>query len=150
MADTNMIKVWPLPTTDDHDAEFWAAALRGEVAVQKCGSCGKLRFPPRNMCPHCQSMEIAWQTMSGQGTIWSFCIPHPPLLPAFNDMAPYAVIVVELEDAPDIRLVGNLVDGPEGALNSVDPSTIRIGEKVTAVFAPMEEDVSLIRWVRRA
>lgn len=144
----NMIKSWPLPTTDDADVEFWAATRRGELLVQVCGSCGEPRFPPRNMCPCCRSMEKAWRKTSGMGRVWSYTVPHPPLLPVFNDMAPYNVIVVELDDAPGIRLVGNLVSDPEGGLNSVDPATIAIGEPVKAVFVPMTEDVSLVRWVR--
>jgi uncharacterized OB-fold protein len=146
--DEQMIKAWPLPTTNEDDAPFWQAAQRGEVAIQACSDCGELRFPPRPMCPHCRSLKHEWRKVSGRGTIWSYTIPHPPLLPAFNDQAPYNVIVVELDDAPNIRLVGNLVTGPDDPLNAVDPATVKIGERVRAIAVPMAEDVSLVRWVR--
>lgn len=147
--DEKMIAAWPLPVTNDpNDAPFYEAALRGELSMQACGDCGKLRFPPRPMCPACQSMKKEWRKMSGRGKIWSYVVPHPPLLPAFNDLGPYNVVVVELDDAPSIRLVGNLVNGPDDLLNAVDPKTIKIGEPVEAVFVPMADDVKLIRWKR--
>lgn len=144
-----MIATWPLPATDGMDGPFWAAAKNGELVIQACSSCGKLRFPPRPMCPACNSREREWKKMSGRGRIWSFVVPHPPLLPAFNDQAPYNVITVELEEDPTVRLVGNLVGDVTGALNQIDPSTLKIGELVQAVYVPMADDVSLIRWVRR-
>jgi uncharacterized OB-fold protein len=58
------------------------------------------------------------------------------------------VVVVELDEDPLIRLVGNLLATPDGAINDVDPSTIRIGEPVQVVFQPAGEDVVLPRWVR--
>jgi len=144
-----MIDGWPLPVTDDPlDREFYRAARRGELVIQACGDCGKLRFPPRPMCPACQSLAQRWQVLAGRGRVWSYTVPHPPLLPVFNAQAPYNVVVVELDDAPGIRLVGNLVAGTEAPLNSVDPATIRIGEPVEAVFVAMAEDVTLIRWRR--
>lgn len=143
-----MIETWPLPTTDGHDAEFWASTKRGELVVQGCQACGTLLFPPRNMCPSCNSMDLAWRKMSGRGRIWSFCVPHPPLLPTFNEYAPYNVIVVELDEDPTIRLVGNLVTDVDGDINSMDPKTIKVGDPVRAVFVPMTDDATLIRWVR--
>jgi uncharacterized OB-fold protein len=87
--------------------------------------------------------------MSGKGRIWSFVVPHPPLLPAFMDLAHYNVVVVEVDEDPLIRLVGNLLETSDGAINEVDPVTIRIGEPVQVVFQPAGEDMVLPRWVRR-
>ncbi|MGH7859412.1 MAG: Zn-ribbon domain-containing OB-fold protein, partial [Candidatus Binatia bacterium] len=84
---------------------------------------------------------------SGRGTIWSFVVAHPPLLPAYQELAPYNVVVVTLDDDPSLRLVGNLVASPDGAINEIDPATIRIGEPVRVVFQKVE-DVYLPRWVR--
>ena len=143
-----MIEGMPLPVTDDPlDAPFWQATLGGEIVIQRCSSCGRRRFPPRPMCSDCQSFESTWQRMSGEGRIWSFVVPHPPLLPSFAGLAPYNVIVVELADDPSIRLVGNLVTSAAGEINEVDPKTIRIGASVRAVFQKVADDVALIRWV---
>jgi uncharacterized OB-fold protein len=137
-----------LPDVEDPDAaEFWAGCGRGELLVQTCASCGLRRMPPRPMCPRCRSLKFRWDEMSGRATIWSFIVPHPPLLPAYQELAPYNVVVVALDEDPMLRMVGNLVDGPDGAINEIDPATIQIGEPVRVVFHRVE-DVTLPRWVR--
>ena len=137
-----------LPDVEDPDAaEFWAGCARGELLVQTCKSCGLRRMPPRPMCPRCRSLELRWEAMSGRGAIWSFIVPHPPLLPAYQELAPYNVIVVALDEDPTIRFVGNLVTGPDGQLNEVDPATITIGEPVRVVFQRVE-DIVLPRWMK--
>jgi uncharacterized OB-fold protein len=123
------------PVTDADGAPFWEYAAQGELRVQACADCAELRFPPRPCCPHCQSFASEWRAVSGRGRIWSYVVPHPPLLPAYAEQAPYNVVVVELEDAPRIRLVGNVVGRAGDALNSLDPGRLRIGARVRVVFA---------------
>ncbi|WP_055490646.1 Zn-ribbon domain-containing OB-fold protein [Streptomyces sp. TP-A0356] len=122
------------PVRDEDGGPFWEYAARGELRVQACAGCGEPRFPPRPCCPHCQSFASEWRRMSGRGRIWSYVVPYPPLLQAYAARAPYNVIVVELAEAPRIRLVGNLVTGPDAPLDSVPPNRIRIGAKVQVVF----------------
>ncbi len=141
-----------VPRVDKESEGFWEGTARGELRLQACGSCGILRFPPRVMCPHCRSTERHWQRASGTGTIWSFVVCHPPLLPAYAPFAPYPVITVTLDEGPALRMVGNLVTGPDGAINGIDPATIVIGEPVRAVFSgrrgPDGTEVFLPVWVR--
>ena len=85
--------------------------------------------------------------MSGRATVWSFVVTHPPLLPAYAELAPYVVVVVALDEDPTLRMVGNLVAAEGAPINSVDPATVRIGEPVRVVFEPVD-DVTLPRWVR--
>lgn len=137
-----------LPDPEDADnAPFWQGTAEGELRVQRCGACGRRRIPPRPMCPDCRSLAAEWETLSGRGTIWSFVIPHPPLLPAYAELAPYNVIIVALEEDPTLRLVGNLVTSADGSIGEIDPHTIEIGEPVSVVFSPVG-DVHLPRWVR--
>ncbi|MFB6814207.1 Zn-ribbon domain-containing OB-fold protein [Streptomyces sp. NPDC056347] len=137
------------PVVDEDGAPFWEYAARGELRVQACAAegCGQLRFPPRPCCPHCQSFDSEWRRMSGRGRIWSYVLPHPPLLPAYAAQAPYNAVVVELADAPRIRLVGNVVSGPDAPLDSVDPARLRIGAAVRAVFCPDTSGRTLVRWL---
>ncbi len=137
-----------LPDVEDEDtAGFWSGTAAGELRVQACGSCGQWRMPPRPMCPSCRSVEVTWVATNGRGSIWSFIVPHPPLLPAYAELAPYNAIIVELEEDPSIRIVGNLIADETAAINSIDPTTIRIGEPVRVVFQQVD-DVTLPRWVR--
>jgi uncharacterized OB-fold protein len=143
-----MIETPPLPELDADTAPFWQASCRGELMIQACASCGALRHPPRPMCPRCRSLEMLWRPMSGNATVWSFVVPHPPLLPAFQPFAPYNVCVVSLEEDENIRLVGNLIAEVGAPINSVDPATIQIGERVRVVFEQVADDVALPRFVR--
>ncbi|MEU7061048.1 OB-fold domain-containing protein [Streptomyces sp. NPDC046197] len=131
------------PVTDPDGAPFWQYAARGELRVQACADCGELRFPPRPCCPHCQSFASEWRRVAGHGRIWSYVVPHPPLLPGYAEQAPYNVVVVELVEAPRIRLVGNVVAGPGAPLDSVPPDRIRIGARVQVVFG----EAGLPQWV---
>jgi uncharacterized protein len=131
----------------EEEAPFWEGVARGELRVQSCVRCNRLRFPPRPFCPWCQSAETAWQPMSGRGTLWSYVIAHPPLVPPFADLAPYNVIVVALEEDPHIRMTGNLVAQAEGPINQMKPDQIRIGARVKAVFSEGADRVRLPRWI---
>jgi len=137
-----------LPGTDEYSEDFWAGFAEGRLLVQTCSSCGSSRYPTRPMCPECRSLDYHWQEASGRGTIWSFVVAHPPVLPAYGEFAPYNVVVVELEDFPGIRLVGNLVAGADAPINSVDPHSISIGEPVEIVFSPVADDLTFPRWSR--
>jgi uncharacterized OB-fold protein len=144
-----VIETPPLPELDADSGPFWEAACRGELVIQKCASCGTLRHPPRPMCPNCRSLDATWQPMSGNGTVWSFVVPHPPLLPAFHPVAPYNVCVVSLDEDETIRLVGNLIESESAPINSVDPSTIQVGQHVRVIFEQVADDVALPRFVPR-
>lgn len=104
------------------------------------------------MCPHCQSTARHWQLASGTGTIWSFVVCHLPLLPAYAPFSPYPVITVTLDEGAGLRMVGNLVTGPDGAINGIDPATIIIGEPVRVAFSRRRgsdgTEVFLPVWVR--
>ena len=132
---------------DDDAAPFWQGTARGELRVQACGQCGRRRIPPRPMCFVCRSTAVVWERLSGQGVIWSFVVPHPPLLPAYQALAPYNVITVALAEDATLRLVGNLVARADGPINEVDPVSIVIGDAVRVVFQQVD-DVWLPRWVR--
>ncbi|MFI1797809.1 Zn-ribbon domain-containing OB-fold protein [Streptomyces sp. NPDC020379] len=136
-----------VPVPDPDGAPFWEFATRGELRIQACADCGRLRFPPRPCCPHCQSFAVAWRGMSGRGRIWSYVLPHPPLLPAYAAHAPYNVVVVELADAPLIRLVGNVVASPGAPPDSVDPARLRIGAPVRVAFTELTAGVTVPCWL---
>ncbi len=132
---------------DEESAGFWLGAAEGELRVQTCSACNRRRMPPRPMCPHCRSIDYTWEATSGRGRIWSFVVPHPPLLPAYAELSPYNVIVVELDEEPTIRFVGNLLASQDGPINEIDPATITIGEPVKVVFQQVG-DVTIPRWIR--
>ena len=136
-----------LPWIDEDARPFWEGTLCGELRIPRCAATGRLFFPPRPTSPWAPHVPPGWTTVSGRGTVWSFVVPHPPLLPEFAALAPYNVIVVALDEDPTIRLVGNLVPREGAAINEVDPATIRIGARVRVVFERASDEVALPRWV---
>ena len=136
-----------LPPIEGSAAPFWQGARRGELRVQRCSETGRLIFPPRPMSPWAPHAMPTWTTVSGRGTIWSFVVPHPPLLPYFAERAPYNVIAVALDEDPRVRLIGNLVAREGGEIGEIAPDTIEIGAAVRVVFERMDDEVSLPRWL---
>jgi uncharacterized OB-fold protein len=82
-------------------------------------------------------MECVWERVSGRGTIYSFVVAHPPLLPAFQGRAPMPIVLVELAEDPSLRIVGNVTG---------DLASLRIGAKVAVAFEDVASDVTLPIW----
>jgi len=136
-----------LPPIPPEAAPFWEGTLAQELRIPRCPESGRLFFPPRVVSPFAPHREPEWAVVSGRGTIWSFVVPHPPLLPQFSDLAPYNVIAVALEEEPTVRLVGNLLAREGGGIGEVDPAAVEIGAPVRVVFDRVSEEIALPRWV---
>ncbi len=138
LAAETMIAELPLPLADDATLPFWEACRRHELVMQRCARCDKPRFPPRPMCPDCQSFEHEWRAVSGRGTIFSFVVAHTPVLPAFQARVPFPILLVELDEDPGLRIIGNLVGDARAPLG--------IGARVEVVFEDVAPDVTLPQW----
>jgi hypothetical protein len=138
-----------LPDTEDPETKpFWDAAREGQLVVQRCTDCGHLRFPPHPGCPECHGLASAWKAVSGGASLWSFVVVHGPTLPAFQDRVPFPVAVVTLDEAPHLRMVGNLVSAPQAAINSLDPARLEIGMPLSVTFLQVE-GVAMPAWMPR-
>ena len=135
-----------LPLESPDTAGYFEGGRLGELRVQACLACGRLRHPPCPVCPWCHATQREWRAVSGRGRIWSFIVPHPPLLPGFTELAPYNVVLVELDEDPTIRITGQLVERVGASPSTLDPATIVIGAPVRAVFH-LVEDVGFLQWV---
>ena len=52
---------------------FWDAANEGRLVIQHCHACNRLQHPPAPTCQQCGSGDhLAWQEMSGRGTIYNY------------------------------------------------------------------------------
>ena len=112
---------------------FFDAARRNQLVVLKCGSCGKLRFPYRALCPACASDSKEWVPVSGQGEVYSFTIMHRAYHPAFASKTPYALVVVELKEGA--KIMSNVI--------GIEPSKLKCGMPVEVVFEKLNDDVTL-------
>jgi uncharacterized protein len=121
----------PRPALTQDNAFFFEGARRGALLIQRCGSCGVLRHPPRPACAVCRSFEWDTVTASGKGTVYSYVVVHHPQVPAFD--YPLPIAVVELEEGT--RLVADLV--------GVEPEAVRIGMPVDVEFVAVDDELTL-------
>ncbi|MEE1916324.1 Zn-ribbon domain-containing OB-fold protein [Pseudomonas asiatica] len=117
-------------TTDPWTEPFWLAAKEGRLVAAQCSDCQTFRMPPTPYCPHCQSQNTSWPQLSGRGTVYSYAVCNRSPFPGVEDFV-YIPVVVELDDAPGIRLVSNLID--------IDPAAVSIGMAVTVDWNPITE-----------
>lgn len=139
-----------IPSNDPDHLEFLRAAGRGELALQRCAACGKLRYPVGPACPFCTSLESVWAPVSGRGTIYSYQLVMHPIHPAYRGRAPYPVVLVELDEQRGVptehdglRVIGGLVDG-EGNPEAED--RVAIGKRVEVEFADLGGGLALPRF----
>jgi uncharacterized OB-fold protein len=115
-------------TTDLVTEPFWQAAKERRLVVPRCGDCGTFRLPPTPFCPECQSTSVEWPEMSGRATVYSFAVVHG--FPGVPDVT-LVPAVVELPDAPGVRVVTNVV--------GVEPEEVRIGMELNVDFHPIAD-----------
>lgn len=130
----------PVPgaAQDGLDTEFWAAAKRHELVVQRCSACGTFQFGPEWICHKCHTLDLIWHRVSGRGRIYSWERVWHPAHPALKNACPYIVVVVELPDAGNVRMVGNLVGDPL--------YDVKIDAAVEAAFEDHAEGYTLVQW----
>ena len=129
----------PAPAVDGLDRAFWEAAARRELLVQRCGDCQGYQFGPEWICHRCRSFNLGWERVSGRGRVYSWERVWHPVHPALKDACPYLVVLVELPDADNVRMVGNLLGDPL--------QEVAIGSDVEAVFEDQPDaGVTLVQW----
>jgi len=126
----------PLPKIEGDAAPYWRALATGRIELPRCTACQRWVFYPRPFCPTCLSREVAWREVSGHGTVYTCTVVRKPTNPYFFAQAPYVYAVVELEAG--VRLPTLLVE--------CDPERVAIGDPVEAVFARVDDAVTLLHF----
>ncbi|MGE0034611.1 MAG: Zn-ribbon domain-containing OB-fold protein [Xanthobacteraceae bacterium] len=121
------------PTINDVNRPFWDACARGELRLQRCRSCGHLRYPAAIVCPECLSAETEWQAVSGRGKVFSFVVFQRAYHPAWEGRVPYNVALIELDEGP--ILLSNVID--------VDNARLTVGLDVRIAFERLDEALSI-------
>ena len=128
----------PLPTQDN--IEFWEATRRGELRFQRCSDCEHWRHYPRPMCPKCHSRNFSWELSSGRGRIYTWTVVHGPTLPSFEAQLPYNVVDVLMDEG--VHFQSQLLD--------CEPEEIEADLEVEAVFVPLDDEITQIKFKRRS
>ena len=78
-------------------SEFARHLKDGRLMASRCRKCGARSFPPRADCAKCLSDDFEFVEISGRGRIHTYSrIAAAPT--GFDDLAPYTVGVVDLEE----------------------------------------------------
>ena len=126
---------YPLRPAINADTRFfWEGAQAGELRIQRCDGCGRLRHPPGPMCPHCHSASSGYVVASGRGEVFTYMVHHHP--PVAGRKAPFVVAVVQLPEG--VRMVGNVLGVPA---DQVD-----VGMPVEVMFERADAGLVLPQW----
>ena len=124
-----------LPIVQDRDtAGFFAAAAEGRLVYKACQDCDNAIHPPTDHCPKCGGWSTVWREASGRGRLYSWTTVMHQIHPDYP--APYTLVVVELEDAPQVRLVGRLDGEPE----------LKEGQPMQVWFEKLDDGAVLPQW----
>ena len=133
----------PAPLPNGLDDAYWEGTRRHELCVQRCAACAAFQWGPEWLCHRCLSFDVSWERVSGRGRIYSWERVWHPVHPALVENGPYVVVLVELPDADDVRMIGNLLGDPL--------APVEIGSEVEAVFEDHDEGqppYTLVQWRR--
>ena len=125
----------PLPAVDDLSRPFWEAAQRRQLVVQRCRECRYFHHPPRTVCDACQSQQLAFEPVSGKGSIYSFSVMHQKNIAGFEEQIPYLNILVELDEQPRLFMVANLPGS--------ERDKVKIGGRVEVYFEQIDKEIAL-------
>ena len=130
----------PRPRPSSLDAPYWEGLQNNSLKLQYCQSCGSWQWGPEWICHHCLSDSLIFREVKPEGTIYSYERVWHPVHPALSEQGAYLIVLVEIPEADNVRLVGNLVGDPH--------QTVEIGRSVKGVFEHHdgEEPYSLLNW----
>jgi uncharacterized OB-fold protein len=119
---------WLLPALDARNRAWFTS---GALALQACTRCAAVQFPPEDACRSCGAFELGERASAGRGRVESIAVVHHPIHPALRPYVPYAVVLVSLDDAPGVSLLGNVLNRA--------PDAIAIGDRVRVVFEEVRD-----------
>jgi uncharacterized OB-fold protein len=104
-------------------SEQTASQTVGEI----CEKCETGIFPPRDVCPECETVEQREVAFSGRGQVYSYStVYHAPR--GFEEFVPYTVALVQLEEGPMVT----------AQLTDLDSDQVEIGMPVEMVTRRMQ------------
>lgn len=131
----------PAPSSEGLAKEYWEANRNHELVVQRCNACKTWQWGPECCCNACSSFDLGYEKVSPTGTIFSWERAWYPVHPALKDKLPYLTVLIELPQAGNVRMVGNLLGDPMQQVN--------IGSEVEAVFEDHDDanpPYTLVQW----
>ena len=116
----------PVAAGDGLDRAYWEGLQDERLLIQRCERCSGWQWGPEWLCHRCHSFSLSFEPVATEGTLYSYERVWHPVHPALKDQGPYLVALVALDEAPGVRIIGNLLGDPT--------REIVIGASVRGVF----------------
>ncbi len=78
--------------------------------------------PAARTLPEVCGRDRVFETVVGTGTVYSFIVQRQPSVVGYEDTIPYVVALVDLDDAPGVRLPARIV--------GIEPESITVDMRV--------------------
>ncbi|WP_019240965.1 MULTISPECIES: Zn-ribbon domain-containing OB-fold protein [Bacillus] len=132
----------PIPVKTPDNQPYWDAADRHELVLQKCETCQSYNHPPGPACAKCGSTELSWESQGSdiKGTLYSYVVSYRPFLPGFQDDLPTIIAVVQLDNLPEVKIIGNVLE--------CSPQELQVGMPVKMIWQDITEDRALPQWIQ--
>jgi uncharacterized OB-fold protein len=92
-----------MPNTADRETRgFFEAAAKGKLVYRVCNDCNHALHPPTAHCPYCGGWNTDWREAKGTGRLHAGTHVIHQAHPAYP--TPYTLVVVALDEAPEVRL----------------------------------------------
>jgi uncharacterized OB-fold protein len=112
MSSTYLPNGLPTPSSapDGLAAPYWEGTRQGKLRIQKCSGCGAWQWGPEWICHRCHSFDLC-HGMRSTAKAGSTPTSDRTTRCTRRSMGhgPYIVVLVELPDYGNIRMVGNLL-----------------------------------------
>ena len=120
-----------LPSLTPNNTPFFTA---GSIQIQFCEDCNHAQHPPDDICYACHGTNLVFAPCPGSGRIESSAVVHHPIHPTLKAHVPYVIAIVSVDGAPGCSVQGNIV--------GCEPTAVKIGQKVRAVFEEAKDPAS--------
>lgn len=100
---------WSLPALTPTNRAWFTS---GQLSLQRCAACGVVQHPPEEVCHACGSSSFTTRVVAPAGKVHSYTVAHHAVHTDLEPFVPYAVVLVSLDELPEVRVVGNLLEVP--------------------------------------
>lgn len=130
----------PIPLKTIDNKPYWDAADDHRLKLQKCDHCKEYSHPPGPSCAKCGSDKMLWEDLGDdiKGKIYSYIVSYRPYVPGFQDDIPTIIVQIELDRAPGVLIIGNLLD--------TEVDEVDINMPVKMVWVDVTEDRAVPQW----
>ena len=104
------------------------------ILYEHCGACGKATYFRRGFCPRCGATPVAVRRSAGQGTVYAATTVVRAPSPEWKAIAPYAMVLVDLQEG--IRILAHGVPGLAIG-DAVNIGWHRLGERLIPRAEPV-------------